>query len=217
MSKRFTQLKGKKRVPWNKGIKKWWYSSTEFKKGHKAWNKDTKGMQVAWNKGIKGYQVAWNKGKRQPQDVRKRISIALKGHIPWNKGKKGIQSRENHPLWGKHHTQTTKDTISKKNKKFYADPKNNPNWLGGKSFEPYGLDFNKDLKEFIRKRDSYKCQECRMTQEKLGKKLDCHHINYNKKDNRPQNLIALCYLCHLKTNYSRDDWQRYFKTKIKLN
>ncbi len=28
--------------------------------------------------------------------------------------------------------------------------------------------------------------------------LTVHHINYNTRDNRPQNLVALCQRCHLR-------------------
>lgn len=65
--------------------------------------------------------------------------------------------------------------------------------------------------------NGHKCFECKIPQNKLRRKLCCHHINYNKRDNHLLNLITLCHLCHLKTNYSRDDWQRYFKTKTKPN
>lgn len=91
----------------------------------------------------------------------------------------------------------------------------NSNWQGGKSFEPYGLDFNKSLKDKIRKRDKYTCQECGKKQKELGYKLSIHHINYNKKNNQEKNLISLCRQCHIKTNFNRKDWINYFGKKIK--
>lgn len=86
-------------------------------------------------------------------------------------------------------------------------------WKGGKSFEPYSPSFNKRLKEFIRKRDNYRCQECG----KEGCKrraLDIHHVDYNKKNCSEKNLISLCPSCHVKTNFKRLDWERYYKNKI---
>lgn len=52
-----------------------------------------------------------------------------------------------------------------------------PDWQGGKSFEPYTIDWTQDLKKAIRKRDKYTCQIC-------GKEpaIYCHHIDYNKKN-----------------------------------
>ena len=89
------------------------------------------------------------------------------------------------------------------------------NWLGGISFEPYGLEFNNKLKEKIRKRDNYTCQECGKKQKELGYKLHIHHIDYNKKNNQEKNLISLCRQCHLKTNFNRKDWTKYFRKKMK--
>lgn len=94
--------------------------------------------------------------------------------------------------------------------------KDNPNWMGGISFEPYGLEFNSKLKEQIRARDDHTCQECGQTQEQAGYKLAVHHIDYNKKNNKPENLIILCRQCHSQTNYERDDWTNYFKNKMEV-
>ena len=97
--------------------------------------------------------------------------------------------------------------------------KNHPNWQNGKSFELYGIEFNTQLKEQIRKRDNYRCQECRKHQNELYSrkskkyKLNIHHIDYNKKNNNPNNLISLCRNCHTKTNHKRKEWIRYFQQK----
>jgi len=96
----------------------------------------------------------------------------------------------------------------------YHKGKNAHTWLGGISFEPYGIKFNNDLKEQIRKRDKYKCQECGHIQKQLKDKLNIHHIDYNKKNNIPENLISLCRSCHAQTGYERKDWIKYFKRRI---
>lgn len=90
----------------------------------------------------------------------------------------------------------------------------NPAWLGGKSFEEYGGEFTEELKEEIRRRDNFICQECGFTQEGLGYTLSIHHIDYNKKNNNPNNLISLCRSCHQQTNFRREDWIDYFETKM---
>ncbi len=87
------------------------------------------------------------------------------------------------------------------------------NWQGGKSFELYGLDWTIDLKENIKKRDNYTCQICGVHQNNLTgffKKLDIHHIDYNKKNLNLGNLITLCRKCHTKTNHYRELWTKYF-------
>ena len=89
-----------------------------------------------------------------------------------------------------------------------------PNWCGGISFEPYGIEFNSRLKKLIRGRDNHTCQECGMTEEELGYTLHCHHIDYNKENNSEGNLISLCRSCHAQTNFGRNDWKVYYKSKL---
>ena len=93
--------------------------------------------------------------------------------------------------------------------------KNNNNWNGGKSFEPYGSGFSRKLKRQIRERDNHTCQECKFTEEQLGYKLPVHHIDYNKKNNHPDNLISLCKGCHGQTGFKREDWTNYFKKSMR--
>lgn len=86
-----------------------------------------------------------------------------------------------------------------------------PNWKGGISFEPYPVTFNRELKELIRQRDNYQCQLCGMPEIENIEKLSIHHIDYNKKDCLPSNLISLCRRCNAKVNYNREYWEEYFK------
>jgi hypothetical protein len=103
-----------------------------------------------------------------------------------------------------------KERLSMKGDKNYS-------WKGGKSFEQYPQDWSDDLKDSIRKRDNYICQECGIHQDELvgiPTKLDVHHINYDKQNCSPDNLIALCRSCHIKTNKDRDNWIEYFNKII---
>lgn len=96
-------------------------------------------------------------------------------------------------------------------------------WHGGLSFEPYGMGFSRELKEQIRLRDNYTCQLCGKVED--GIKLTCHHIDYNKRNHHPNNLISLCtakkgihpnnHSCHLKTNHNRPYWTEYFTNLLK--
>ena len=86
----------------------------------------------------------------------------------------------------------------------------NPNWRGGKSRRGYLFEFNNILKEKIIKRDCSRCQECGKLQELNKRRLDIHHIDYNKNNNGEENLISLCSSCHTKTNFNRKDWIKYF-------
>jgi len=105
----------------------------------------------------------------------------------WNKGLKG---------W------------SKGTKAGFQKGDNHPMWQGGKSYELYGIDWQDSLKKAIRERDRYICQVCN------GSGYPIHHIDYNKKNCNPNNLITLCESCHSKTNYNREKWKDYFKKII---
>jgi len=89
------------------------------------------------------------------------------------------------------------------------------NWRGGVSFEPYGIEFNNKLKEQIRKRDNYICQECGIHQDELVERLSVHHIDFNKNNNNILNLITLCRKCHSKTICKNIEyWVDYYKNEM---
>jgi len=122
---------------------------------------------------------------------------------------------EKHPMFGKHQSLEAKIKISNGTK---LDK--NPNWHDGISFEPYGLEFNNHLREQIRQRDHYRCQECFRHKSELRNKnnkpykLNVHHIDFNKRNNEPNNLISLCRNCHSQTYYKRDQWIQYYQNRI---
>jgi len=84
-----------------------------------------------------------------------------------------------------------------------------PYYYEGISDEIYPHDFNEILKSKIKKRDNNQCQLCGAKQD-----LVIHHIDYNKENNEPTNLITLCKSCHPKTNYKRKTWVQLFSNYI---
>ncbi len=86
----------------------------------------------------------------------------------------------------------------------------NPNWRGGISKLPYSFNFTEELKELIRKRDNYKCQLCGAPQEEFTRKMTVHHIDYDKENTNPKNLLTLCCRCNSKVNFNREYWNMYF-------
>jgi len=82
---------------------------------------------------------------------------------------------------------------------------NHYNWNGGTGNEPYPFEFNKELKEQIKNRDDYTCQKCGSRE-----KLAVHHMDYNKKNCDPSNLITLCNKCNASVNVKRIFWLGYF-------
>lgn len=87
------------------------------------------------------------------------------------------------------------------------------NWLGGISKEPYAFKFDYEIKEFIKKRDNYTCQNPYCYG--IGKKLCIHHINYDKKNTDPDNLITLCLSCNSRANGNREYWEQLYCNIIK--
>lgn len=84
----------------------------------------------------------------------------------------------------------------------------NPMWKDGISFEPYSIKWTKSLRESIRERDYYTCKLCG---KKQTNRVHCvHHIDYNKENCHPKNLITLCIGCNSKVNANREYWTNYF-------
>ena len=79
------------------------------------------------------------------------------------------------------------------------------NWNNGSSFEPYSLDWTETLRRSIRERDNYICQLC----SQYGNTV--HHIDYQKQNCNPDNLITLCHDCNIRVNKNRESWELYFK------
>lgn len=94
----------------------------------------------------------------------------------------------------------------------------NPNWVDGRSNFPYPLEFNDKLKTKIRKRDNLTCQKCGITEEEhliiKKRKLDVHHIDYNRENCKENNLITLCNECNNLVNKNKKHWKRVFKEKL---
>jgi len=181
---------------------------------------------IPWNKGITGYSTSLkgkkrseefkikdrmaHLGKKMSEETRQKMSESSKGfkHTKEFRIKMSERMKGHQYGLGRKHTEEYKKKMSevaKKNGLGRLSGKNHYNWKGGKSFELYGFDWTKLLKHSIRTRDYFVCQICN----KNG--WIVHHIDYNKKNNNPDNLITLCPSCHTKTNHNRDYWTRYFQ------
>jgi len=154
--------------------------------GRKKQAKKVKGMH--WK--IK--DVSNMKGHHPPNEFKK-------GHIP----NEGVRRKISLANKGRKLSEETRKNISssKLGEKHW-------NWQGGRSFELYGFDWTELLRHSIRTRDCFVCQICK----KNGWVV--HHIDYNKKNCNPDNLITLCNSCHTKTNFNRKVWRDYFEKEI---
>lgn len=182
------------------------------------------------SKETKDKMSKWQIGVPKTENHKKKISESLIGNIPWNKGltkendsrilkyskNNTGQFKKNQIPWNKciPRTQEEKDKMSI-NRKGICSGEKSPFWKGGISFEPYCPKFNNELKECIRERDNRICQECGKNEQENKRKLDVHHIHYDKPNCNPD-LISLCNSCNSKVNYNRDYWEEHFMKKLKL-
>ncbi len=88
-----------------------------------------------------------------------------------------------------------------------------PGWKGGISFEPYCEAWkDKEYKQDIRNRDGNKCLNPACTKKYSG--LTIHHIDYNKKNCSPSNLITVCRSCNGIANFDREWHTAWYKALL---
>ena len=205
------KLKG--RNAWNKGNRVCCNTGrTHFKKGSAPWNKG-----IAMSIETKQKMITAKSGTKASEETKKKMSethrrLIAEGKITFLNYPKG----KDHPFYGKKHSKKSRLKISNACKGRISPMKgrigkNSPQWKGGKSFEPYGVDFNSELKHLVKRRDNYTCRLC--SGKHKNQDLHVHHIDYNKMNNDPINLITLCNSCHAKTNGDRNKWEK-FLTKL---
>ncbi len=164
-------------------------------------------------------KTPWNKGKKASKESIEKMkgNTNAKGYKHTKEECRKIsKSKRGKPssFMGKKHSKETRSKMSKAQKERLKIETNHPNWQGGLSKEEYGLKWTNQLKEKIRKRDNHTCQCC--GKKDIKKKLDVHHIDYDKKNNNEDNLITLCRSCHIKTNYDREEWLEFFEKEDKI-
>ena len=154
-----------------------------------------------------------NKGRKWKESSKKKLSLTKKGKPRSLETKLKIsKGLKNHPCY-KNPLRNIKisQALLKNPIKYWLGKKRlsmtgnkNWNWKGGFN-EPYTIDWTNSLRIAIRERDKYTCQICGTKQGDFA--FDIHHIDYNKKNCNPNNLITLCRSCHTKTTHNRK-WEK---------
>ncbi len=144
---------------------------------------------------LKGRDAYWMRGRKLSEEQKRKSSESKKG--------------EKNPNWqGKSCTNESRRKISLAN-----SGEKSHFWNGGIFIRVYSRSFNQTLKQQIKERDNSQCQNpnCLF----LPKKHYVHHINYDKMNSDPLNLIYLCNSCHAQSNGNRAYWEQFYTTIIK--
>ncbi len=177
-----------------------------YKHGH---NPD--GIATRFPKG----QKSWNAGTAKPKPPME-IRGTVKRPIGWYEHIVAANRRRdvkgsNNPFYGRHHSEETKRILSEKN-----SGANNAGWSGGIATLPYGIGFTRKFKRLIRGRDGNKCQRCSKTRKQNWRALEVHHIDHDKMNNNPTNLITVCPSCNVWLSYHREESIVYFPKRRML-
>lgn len=164
---------------------------------------------IPWNKGI----PSPFKGIPRSKAVCEKVSKSLMGHLvsiesrqKMSKATKGKTYEERYGIITATRLRKLHSTIMSREKHWA--------WKGGIADSPYPVDWTNTLRRSIRERDKYTCQLCSNQQSSIA--FHIHHIDYDKKNCNPNNLITLCIHCHIKTNYNRLHWEQYFKRTMEI-
>lgn len=172
-----------------------------------------------------GHNTPWNKGLTAKEDKRVRYSTSKcresnLGRTPWNKGLSNYLSEETLEKMrtaGKNRFKNPEDTYWFGKKQPFSMRSKQSLSHGGTGIpyenSGYTAEFNESLKEKIREKYNYVCQLCGKHQKDNGRKLDVHHVDYDKKNCNESNLVALCHNCHRDTNHFRNYYQQFFEMR----
>lgn len=145
--------------------------------------------------GKKGNSGSFKKGHKHSEEAIQKMKLAKAGKPTWNKGlTKETDSRLNFERPTRFQNGHSFGVRFGRDKDCSGE--NHSNWRGGISKEAYGLGWTIELKESVRKRDNFVCQECGIPQDELEQLLSVHHIDHDKRNQSLKNLISLCRGCH---------------------
>lgn len=172
----------------------------------------------------KNAKAAWARGDFDDPETRHKMTANMNAR--WQDPKyRQSQSGENNPNWqgGKvklicEQCKEAFEAYLSDNQRF-CSPKckglwwsenvcgeNHWNWQGGASFEPYGPEWTDRLKEAVRERDNHTCAISGDIWQVGQDRFHVHHIDYDKMNNNPDNLITLNHNSHARTNTNRPHW-----------
>lgn len=92
-------------------------------------------------------------------------------------------------------------------------------WVKDRDSFVYPDGFDDKFKEYIRGRYGHICMVCKKKWELLRRRLDIHHINYDKDNLEPDNFLPLCESCHCvtKSEGNRNYWTEVLQNIVEMN
>jgi len=98
-------------------------------------------------------------------------------------------------------------------KKIWMSGENAPSWRGGISTTPYCFIWSDwEYKQSIKDRDNNECQnkvDCRKNSNHLP--LCLHHIDHNKQECNPWDIITVCHSCNGRANFNIEYWKEFYQ------
>lgn len=168
---------------------------------------------------LRKHNIPRKKQWKRTEEVRFEMSKRMLGKQPTSQTRQKMSDSQKErwvrtPIEERRMSEAQKKKISETNKRrgikpifrFCESGEKHPMWKDGSSLELYPSEFNKDLKERIRERDSYVCILCGKGEIFNGRRLGIHHINENKNDCRESNLCALCNSCNSKKDTAEKEF-----------
>lgn len=123
--------------------------------------------------GIELHKTGLPRGYQPTAEQIKKLTAARKGKTP---------------ALGMRHSEETRKRMGESRK-----GQKNGRWIDGRKQTPYPASFTKELRDQIKARHNNLCVLCE-TESSLP--LHVHHIDWNKLNSDPFNLVPLCHRCH---------------------
>jgi len=159
------------------------------------------------------------KGKLMPSELCKELGLKLGTRMPYSPTEETRQKisdaqKKNHQLKKQHCLNIPKPFIYPEELEFKSRKKKKIIIKKGPS--PYSLNFyNPKFRKQILDRDNNQCQNPDCDKNPSRYSLQIHHIDYDKKNSTPQNLITLCPSCNIQANYNKPYWINLYQNIIK--
>jgi len=155
------------------------------------------------------------KERMQNPEIKNKMIRTMKIKFSDPEFRKMISERTKQGLKDKGYTSEVISKLTKKGMKYLdLSGPNSASWRGGLSYKGYCQTWNdQEVKEYILERDNYRCQNpyCWGTSDRIGR----HHIDYDKKNCVPENIITTCNSCNARANKNRKYWKRLYRRILK--